>query len=65
MGCEVGEGGAETGNVTKVENQCPGDVTDVGFEGEGGIKDDAKVTDCSGASDCVSLEEEGDILGRE
>lgn len=40
---EVGEGGAETGNIPEVEELCTGDVADVGFKGDSGVHCDAKV----------------------
>ena len=40
-----------------------GDVVDVGQEGEGGIKYDAKVADCTGGGDNGAVDVEGKVVG--
>lgn len=47
-----GEDEAEEGIVFEGEQGCLGDVTDVGSEGEGGVKDESKVFDLKGGGNC-------------
>lgn len=41
---------------------CPGYVLDVSFKREGGVKEDAEVTDEGGGSECGVVEWEGELI---
>lgn len=56
------EGRAEAGDVPEMKEGGLGNVFNVVFEGEGLVKDDAKVGEVGGRGDCVTVNGEGEVV---
>ena len=58
-----GEGWTETGDVFQMKEGCLGDLFSVFVEGEGLVKDDAKIPDVRGGGYWDTVDVEGEVVG--